>query len=155
MSLVIKGNLFDLQEAPHQTDRRKEAEAREMKPLEKLFRVSFSAAGLGLTRNLTPSSSLDLPSTSPSQNESLLSALDSICEESVGLFQSVSHYLNKTREYCRNGPKVTYLHLYQNHLFSLGIFVLFKGGRIPLHDHPVNLTSFSLNELYEILKDSL
>ena len=33
-------------------------------------------------------------------------------------------------------PPVTYVHLWEDDVFSMGIFVLRNGAKIPLHDHP-------------------
>lgn len=36
----------------------------------------------------------------------------------------------------RNKAPVTYIHLWEDESFSMGIFVVKNGGRLPLHDHP-------------------
>ncbi|XP_051936728.1 2-aminoethanethiol dioxygenase-like [Hippocampus zosterae] len=37
---------------------------------------------------------------------------------------------------CRGSPPVTYMHICETEQFSMGVFLLKSGARIPLHDHP-------------------
>ena len=36
----------------------------------------------------------------------------------------------------KRDPSVTYMHVYENDVFTIGIFILKRGAAIPLHDHP-------------------
>lgn len=54
----------------------------------------------------------------------------------LSLVTSVGEYRDELNEAGERVAPVTYLHLYEDHVFTMGIFVLKHGVRLPLHDHP-------------------
>ncbi|ESW11590.1 hypothetical protein PHAVU_008G043100 [Phaseolus vulgaris] len=74
---------------------------------------------------------------SPQHIEMLLSVLDGISHEDVGLRPDMPCFNTNKRT-----PKITYLHIYECEQFSMGIFCLPPSGVIPLHNHP-GMTVFS------------
>jgi len=113
----------------------------EMHRVEKLLRAAYSycaskaqLSNTSLTRDL-PAASLagpPLPISWDSEAE-LMTALDKCTADDVNLSHSI--------ERCKLDAPVAFIHLHENKWFTLGIFVIFKGGRIPLHDHP-NMSGF-------------
>ncbi|XP_058074888.1 plant cysteine oxidase 2 isoform X2 [Magnolia sinica] len=76
---------------------------------------------------------------SPVDVERLRSVLDSMSPEDVGLSQDMPYFSTTETE---GAPLITYLHLYECDMFSMGIFCLPPSGVIPLHNHP-GMTVFS------------
>ncbi|GAB2299239.1 hypothetical protein Dimus_033309 [Dionaea muscipula] len=71
--------------------------------------------------------------------ERLTSVLDSLKPEDVGLTPKMRYFrAAKTK----GAPLITYLHLYECDMFSMGIFCLPPSAVIPLHNHP-GMTVFS------------
>jgi len=62
-------------------------------------------------------------------------AMDDLTAESVGFARPEAQ---PARPLGPSGalPHVSYVHIFANPSFSIGIFVLPAGARIPLHDHP-------------------
>ncbi|XP_072968671.1 plant cysteine oxidase 2-like [Typha angustifolia] len=73
--------------------------------------------------------------TIPSQEDvrRLSSILDTLGPENVGLNPNLPFFRCIESE---RPPSITYLHLYEDSKFSIGIFCLPKSAVIPLHNHP-------------------
>ncbi|CAL9043942.1 unnamed protein product [Musa banksii] len=69
----------------------------------------------------------------------LRSVLDNVGPSDVGLTQNMPYFQNSSSA---GTLSVTYLHIYECHKFSIGIFCLPPSGVIPLHNHP-GMTVFS------------
>ncbi|KAG7022228.1 Plant cysteine oxidase 2, partial [Cucurbita argyrosperma subsp. argyrosperma] len=69
----------------------------------------------------------------------LQSVLDKMKAVDVGLSPEMPYFRTTADE---GTPPITYLHLYENNKFSMGIFCLPPSGVIPLHNHP-GMTVFS------------
>ncbi|XP_010551864.1 PREDICTED: plant cysteine oxidase 1 [Tarenaya hassleriana] len=83
------------------------------------------------------------PGIVPSEEkiQRLRAILDDMKPEDVGLTPRMP-YFRVTSERGRQSPSITYLHLYDCDMFSIGIFCLPPSGVIPLHNHP-QMTVFS------------
>jgi cysteamine dioxygenase len=83
--------------------------------------------------------------------------MDNLLPESVGL---ETFAFQQPRDSGSN-PHVSYMHLFSDPSFSMGVFLLPKSSRIPLHDHPdmtvlskvllgtLQVTSYDTGELIE------
>ncbi|XP_022159167.1 plant cysteine oxidase 2-like [Momordica charantia] len=72
--------------------------------------------------------------------ERIRSVLDKMKPVDVGLSPEMPYF--RTTAGQRSPPPITYLHIYENSKFSMGIFCLPPSGVIPLHNHP-GMTVFS------------
>ncbi|KAF9626541.1 hypothetical protein IFM89_034954 [Coptis chinensis] len=76
---------------------------------------------------------------SPQDVERLRSVLDNMKPADVGLTEDMPYFRKFEKE---GAPPIIYLHVYECHKFSIGIFCLPPSGVIPLHNHP-GMTVFS------------
>ncbi|KAL0554950.1 hypothetical protein IC582_008880 [Cucumis melo] len=98
-------------------------------PVQKLYETCkevFASSGTGIV----PSSE-DI--------ERLRAVLDKMEPVDVGLSPDMPYFWTTASQ---QTPPITYLHLYENNKFSMGIFCLPPSGVIPLHNHP-GMTVFS------------
>lgn len=98
-------------------------------PVQKLYETCkevFASSGTGIV----PSSE-DI--------ERLRAVLDKMEPVDVGLSPEMPYFRTTAGQ---RTPPITYLHLYENNKFSMGIFCLPPSGVIPLHNHP-GMTVFS------------
>lgn len=89
--------------------------------------------------------------------EGAQAAMDELLPESVGLEMPA---LQQSRD-SGSHPHVSYMHLFSDPSFSMGVFLLPTGAKIPLHDHPdmtvlskllfgtLHVTSYDAGELIE------
>jgi cysteamine dioxygenase len=85
-------------------------------------------------------------------------AMDDLLPESVGLDSAA---VQQPRSSSSSPPHVSYMHLFSDPTFSMGVFILPTGAKIPLHDHPemtvlskllfgmLQVTSYDTGELIE------
>ena len=80
----------------------------------------------------TPCSRISIPSScseiTSDKFKDLIGQLNKVRGEDLG----VSHYASITNP----RSNITYIHVFENSEFSVGIFVLGRGKKIPLHNHP-------------------
>ncbi|XP_038903013.1 plant cysteine oxidase 2 [Benincasa hispida] len=98
-------------------------------PVQKLYETCkevFASSGTGI-----------IPSSE--DIERLRAVLDKMEPLDVGLSAEMPYFRTTADQ---RTPPITYLHLYENSKFSMGIFCLPPSGVIPLHNHP-GMTVFS------------
>nr|GMD35874.1 plant cysteine oxidase 2-like isoform X2 [Ipomoea batatas] len=76
----------------------------------------------------------------PADIQRLKSILDDLKPEDVNLQANMKIF--ETSETQGQHPPIAYIHIYESHKFSIGIFCLPPSGVIPLHNHP-GMTVFS------------
>ena len=125
-----------------------------MNQLEKLIRTAFQAISIQVKPKFSHTSQTVSPNVtlSAAEQEEIAEVLNECTAEDVGLHQSMD-LAGRDKNY-----PVTYMDIVENNWFSLGVFIIHPGNKIPLHDHPnmfgalkviygqVQLTSYTVTE---------
>ncbi|OON20648.1 hypothetical protein X801_03468 [Opisthorchis viverrini] len=82
------------------------------------------------SQNLSTPPTSTTSSLVPDLLQRLLSSVHSLTPKDVGFD---TRWISSANVYA---APVAYVHIMENEIFSMGIFILRPGSRIPLHDHP-------------------